>query len=63
MFREGVSDRDITYAFSFELERRMGACSLCKTRYGTALPLTGQKRNLPATIWTNFTGRDVPLVE
>ena len=29
-------------------------CSLCKTRYGTALPLTGQKRNLPATIWTNF---------
>ena len=25
MFREGVSDRDITYAFSFELERRMGA--------------------------------------
>ena len=25
MFREGVSDRDITYAFSFELEMRMGA--------------------------------------
>ena len=23
MFSEGVSDRDITYAFSFELERRM----------------------------------------
>ena len=23
MFREGVSDRDITYAFSFELEMRM----------------------------------------
>ena len=23
MFRGGVSDRDITYAFSFDLERRM----------------------------------------
>ena len=30
------------------------ACSLCKTRYGTALPSTGQRKNLPATIWTNF---------
>ena len=29
-------------------------CSLCRTRYGTASPSTGQKGNPPGILWTNF---------
>ena len=57
-----ISDTDDTFNFVvsilytqlFNLLCDKADASLCKTRYGTALPLTGQKRNLPATIWTNF---------